>query len=120
MSNEPEPERLSPEWHARECEAWAEYTLESDQAAVSGVNSKSAIHASEVCRDRAAKLRELQACRELLAEIWMRESYEVHPGRGRTHDCTSTYEDLQDYLTRCGIIGDDGLLLKENNHVTED
>lgn len=68
--SEAEPERLSAEWHARECEGWAEHTLEADQAATAEGNSDSAKRASEACLDRAAKMRRLAEVEPLLRTLY--------------------------------------------------
>ena len=59
---ERDPERLSCEWHARECEQEARDELSWDQARESGTpSSPIAVSEAEACFDRAQKLRRLEA-----------------------------------------------------------
>ena len=100
---ESEPKRLSCEWHARECEAWAEYTLEADQAATAQGNSTSALLAYEACRDRAQKLR--QAERDAAEVRRLRDRVmELDPDAVRCDVCCSVFGMDETEFT----VGDDG------------
>lgn len=59
MSNKPKPKRLSPEWHARDCEATAKHAKERSRTARVDVSKEFHEQLVEVHRDRAAKLRRL-------------------------------------------------------------